>query len=63
MENTLNFKGWAVSRGIKQKDIALILNVSLQTVNNKMNGRKDFTLEDIKKLNAAYGVSADVFLN
>ena len=63
MENSINFNGWAVSNNIKQKDIALLLNVSLQTVNNKMNGRRDFTLDDIKKLNAAYGVSADIFLH
>ena len=62
MGNSINFKGWAVSRGIKQKDIAKLLNVSVQTVNNKMNGKRNFTLDDIKKLNAAYGVSADIFL-
>lgn len=63
MKNSINFKGWAVSNNIKQKDIAVLLGVSLQTVNNKINGRRAFTLDDIKKLNAAYGVSADVFLN
>lgn len=62
MENSITFKGWAFSRGIKQKEIASILNVSLQTVNNKMNGHRDWTLQDIKKLSAIYGVSADMFL-
>ncbi len=62
MGNSINFKGWAVSRGIKQKDIAKTLNVSLNTVNNKMNGKRDFTLQDIRILHAVYGVDADVFL-
>lgn len=61
--NALTFKGWAVSHGIKQNDIAKLLGVSFQTVNNKLNGRRDFTLKEIKKLNEAYGVSADIFLN
>ena len=63
MKNTLNFKAWAVLNGLKQRDIANTLGVSLQSVNNKMNGRRDFTLVEIKKLHNTYGVEADVFLH
>lgn len=62
MENSMNFKGWAVSHSIKQKDIAVLLGISHQAVSNKMNGRSEYTLKEIKKLNSAYGVPADVFL-
>ena len=62
MNNTLNFKAWAVINGLKQKDIAETLGVSLQSVNNKMNSRTEFSLMDIKKLHNKYGVEADVFL-
>lgn len=63
MGDSLNFKAWAVINGVKQRDIADALGVSLQSVNNKMNGRGDFTLRQIKKLNKKYGVSADIFLH
>lgn len=63
MKNNLNFKAWAVLNGLKQKDIANVLGVSLQAVNNKMNGRTEFSLMDVKKLHKAYGVEADVFLH
>lgn len=63
MTSTLNFKAWAVLNGLKQRDIADTLGVSLQSVNNKMNGRVDFSLSDIKKLHNKYGVEADVFLH
>ena len=63
MSETLNFKAWAVINGVKQRDIANVLGVSLQSVNNKMNGRGDFSLQQIKKLHNKYGVSADIFLH
>lgn len=59
----INFKGWAVSHNIKQKEIASLLKISHQSVSNKMNGRSEYTLSEIRLLNAAYGVPAEVFLN
>jgi len=63
LDTTINFKGWAVSHNIKQKDIAVLLGITHQSVSNKMNGRTPYTLPEIKLLNRTYGVPADVFLN
>lgn len=62
MEVLLNLKAWMVVNRVTQKDFAETLGVSLQTVNNKINGRRAFTLPDIQKLNKAYGVDANVFM-
>lgn len=62
MEELLNLKAWMVVNKVTQKDFAKTLGVSLQTVNNKINGRRSFTLQDIKKLNREYGVEANTFL-
>lgn len=62
MEVLLNLKAWMVVNQVTQKDFAETLGVSPQTVNNKINGRRAFTLPDIKKLNKAYGVDANVFI-
>jgi plasmid maintenance system antidote protein VapI len=59
----MNFKAWLITNKIKQYEIAELLGISVQSVNNKVNGRVDFTLSEIKKLNAKYGVAADIFLN
>lgn len=63
MEQGITFKAWAICHNIRQKEIADVLHISLQSVNNKMNGRQDFSLAQIKALHRAYGVSADIFLN
>lgn len=62
MEELLNLKAWMVVNKVTQKDFAKTLGVSCQTVNNKINGRRTFTLRDIKELNRAYGVEANTFL-
>lgn len=62
MEVLLNLKAWMASNQVTQKDFAKTLGVSPQTINNKINGRRPFTLPDIKKLNATYGVDANVFI-
>jgi plasmid maintenance system antidote protein VapI len=62
MEELLNLKAWMVVNKVTQKDFAKTLGVSNQTINNKINGRRSFTLQDIKKLNLAYGVEANTFL-
>lgn len=63
MSNKMSFKAWLITNGIKQYEIASLLDISLQSVNNKVNGRQDFTLAQIKKLHDTYGVEADIFLN
>ncbi len=62
MEELLNLKAWMVLHKVTQKDFAETLGVTQTTVCNKMNGRRAFTLPEIKKLNRTYGVEANVFL-
>lgn len=62
MEELLNLKAWMVLNKVTQKDFAKTLGVSSTTICNKMNGRRSFTLREIKCLNSAYGVEANTFM-
>lgn len=62
LSRSLSFKGWLAENGIKQKEIADLLGLGIQSVNNKVNGKTDFTLPQIAKICEAYGISADIFL-
>ena len=66
MENTIvkngAFKGWCVARGIRQKEIADLLGLGIQSVNNKLNGKEEFTLPQVKTICQHYNISADIFL-
>ena len=67
MDNTIvkngAFKGWCVARGIRQKEIADLLGLGIQSVNNKLNGKEEFTLPQVKTICQHYNISADIFLN
>lgn len=58
----LCFKGWLVTNGITQKEIAELLGLSYQSVCMKVNGKRDFTLDEARKICAKYKISADVFM-
>jgi transcriptional regulator with XRE-family HTH domain len=58
---TLKFKGWLVEHKIKQEEIAKLLNINLSTVNQKINGNADFTLQEIRTICITYQISADEF--
>lgn len=62
MGQILSFKAWMVANNIKQSEIAELLDISLQSVNLKVNGKQDFTLPQVKKICERYGISADIFL-
>ena len=62
MGQILSFKGWMVENNIKQSEIAELLNISLQSVNLKVNGKQDFSLPQISAICGRYGISADIFL-
>lgn len=62
MGESITVKAWFVNRDIKQYEIAKALNISVQSVNNKMNKRSDFTLDQVRTLHEIYGVPADIFL-
>lgn len=57
----LKFKAYCVEHGIKQSEIAELLNISIQNANKKLNGKEPFTLEQVKMLCKTYGVSADEY--
>ena len=55
----LKFKAWCVEHNIKQNELAELLNLSIQSINNKLNGREPFTLAQVKTICHHYGLSAD----
>ena len=57
----LKFKAFCVENRIKQKDIAEILEITVQSVNRKLNDKEPFTLEQVKILCVTFGISADEY--
>lgn len=55
------FKGYMAINNIKQTEIAELLDISIQSVNKKVNGKEDFTLPQIRTLCQRFGISADDF--
>jgi len=55
------FKGYMAINNIKQTEIAELLDISIQSVNKKVNGKEDFTLPQIRTLCQHFGISADDF--
>lgn len=55
------FKSYMALHDIKQAEIAKLLGIEVQNVNAKVNGRQEFTLEQIRILCQHYGISADDF--
>lgn len=58
----LKFKAWMAENRISQGSLAELLDLSLQSVNKKVNGKEDFTLVQVRKICETYGLSADIFL-
>ena len=63
MEETKNlkFKGYLVEHGIKQSDIADLLELDLSNVNLKINGKQPWTLAQIKEICLKYNISANEY--
>ena len=55
----LKFKGFCAEHKIKQSEIAELLQITVQSVNRKLNGNEPFTLEQVKTLCKHYEISAD----
>jgi len=51
------------SRGWTQKDLAVVLGRPLQAINEIINGKKRITAQTAKELAAAFGTSADLWIN
>lgn len=60
-EGMKKFKEFCSERQIKQKDIAELLNISIQSASRKINGKESFTLNQVKTICLHYGISADKY--
>ena len=61
MKKVLRFKAWLVEHEISQKEISELLGIGRELTNAKLNGRKEFTLAQVKQLCDYYKLSADDF--
>lgn len=57
----LKFKAYLVEHKIKQKEVAELLNISVQQLNRKLNGFEPFTLSQVKIICEHYHISADEY--
>lgn len=55
------FKGWIRENGLSYQEIADFLGVNLTTICNKINGKSDFTLSEIKALKEKYNLDSAIF--
>lgn len=58
----LKFKGWLAENGIKQKEIAELLKIDVSNVNEKINGKQEFTAPQMRIICETYNISADIFM-
>lgn len=56
---TQNIKALRVARDLRQEDVAKILGISLNSYNNKENGRRDFSLQEANSLAELFGYSIE----
>lgn len=59
--DTLKFKGYCAEHNIKQVDLAELLGINVANVNEKVNGKQPFTLEQVKTICKKYSISADEY--
>jgi len=58
----LQVKGFFVANGIRQHEVAEMLNISPVTLNQKLNGYLHFSFGEVEKICRKYGVKPDIFL-
>jgi putative transcriptional regulator len=56
-------KGYLKEKGINQAVAASVIGIKLNAFNNKLNGRSDFTMSEVRKLCEYLGIKSDIFLN
>lgn len=49
-------RGLIAEKRLKQIDVADELNISLSTLNSKLNGKVDFTVKEVKELARLFNV-------
>lgn len=57
----LKFKGVLAERGLVQKDIAKLLNLSPVTINQKINGTLDFSYSEVEAICTHLDISSEIF--
>lgn len=55
------FKGWLTENGKTYKDVGELLGVSVTTVFNKINGKSDFLLSEVLRLEEEYNIDGSIF--
>lgn len=55
----MRFKMWLVENRVTQRSIAKLLEISITATNRKVNGKEDFSLDQVRKICREYDVSAD----
>lgn len=55
-------KACMARNGHRQKDIANILDLSENSVNKKINGERDFTVQELATLAKTYDVDINLFI-
>ena len=59
----MNIKEYRIKRGYTQEQIAELLNIKQNTYSNKENGKRAFTIKEIKLLKELLKVTYDELLN
>ncbi|WP_461206877.1 helix-turn-helix domain-containing protein [Clostridium sp. DL1XJH146] len=56
------FKAYMQEQNIRQEQLAKLLDKSITTVNQNLNGTGgDFSMQDVRKICLTYGISSDSF--
>lgn len=54
-------KAFFVEHGIKQREVADLLGISIVTLNHKLNGYLHFTFNEVEQICDEYGIKPDIF--
>ena len=61
VEKNLKYKGFLAEKGIKQSEVAELLGIDVANVNQKINGKQEWTFPQVKKLCEHYSLEADIY--
>lgn len=57
------FKAFLAGNGIKQKEIADLIDVTESTISKKINGKADFDMDEVRTICKKYNLKSDIFLH
>ena len=58
------FKGYLAENNIKQKDVAVLINMSSSTFSKKLSGKgSDFSIQDLKEICQHLKIKAEIFFD